>query len=127
MNTYCEGSDCSKRDNCKLHNPGEGTHEYIDWSTYGSGTFKRDKNGKYEAIIEHSCGDKGDFKHFVPVRSEKELQLIEDINNIFREAFERDLRPADLEIIKLMQASNRFVINELWYEVVKTIKKYGIK
>lgn len=126
MSTYCEGSDCSKRDKCALHNPGEGTHEYIDWSTYGSGRFWQDKDGKRYSEIEHSCGDKGDFKKFVPVRSEKELQLIEDINRIFRDAFERELKPADLEIIKLMQVSSRFVINELWYEIIRTIKKYEI-
>ena len=126
MSTYCEGSHCSKRDTCKLHNPGEGTHNYIDWSTYGSGSCWNDSDGTPHCEVDYSCGDKGDFKKFIPVRSEKELQLIEDINNIFREAFERDLRPADLEIIKLMQTSNRFVINELWYDVVNTIKKYGI-
>lgn len=67
MSTYCEGSSCSKRDSCKLHNPSEGTHEYIDWSTYGSGTFIRDNNGNYQAVIEHSCGDAGNFEHFEPV------------------------------------------------------------
>ena len=67
MSTYCEGSDCSKRDNCKLHNPSEGTHEYIDWSTYGSGRFWQDKDGKHHSEIEHSCGDQGQFKKFISV------------------------------------------------------------
>ena len=38
MSTYCEGSDCSKRD-----------------------------NENYQAVIEHSCGDKGNFKQFTPL------------------------------------------------------------
>lgn len=67
MNTYCEGSNCSRRDRCKLHNPGEGTHEYIDWSTYGSGSFYIDKEGNYKAKIELSCGDLSNFKHYVPI------------------------------------------------------------
>ena len=67
MSTYCEGSDCSKRDNCKLHNPGEGTHQYIDWSRYGSARYWQDKDGKHHSEIEHSCGDQGQFKKFISV------------------------------------------------------------
>ena len=127
MSTYCEGSNCSKRDACKLHNPGEGTHEYIDWSTYGSGRCWNDSDGTTHCEVDHSCGDQGQFKNFVPIPPTKEEQLIEDINSIFREYFNRKLGPPNIEIIQMMQASNRFVINELWYDVVKTIKKYGVK
>lgn len=67
MNTYCEGSHCSRRDKCKLHSPGEGTHEYIDWSTYGSGSYWNDPDGTPRCEVDYSCGDLGNFKHFEPI------------------------------------------------------------
>lgn len=67
MSVYCEGSCCSKRSICHLHNPGEGTHQYIDWSTYGSGRLWQDNDGVHHSEVEHSCGDQGNFKHFKPV------------------------------------------------------------
>lgn len=128
MSTYCEGSDCSKRGKCKLHNPGEGTHEYIDWSTYGSGTFKRDKNGKYEAIIEHSCGDKGEFKRFEPIPcSSKETLLIDDINKLFHESLSKILKPVDIQIVELLVKQEGTLLNELWNNIIETIKKHDVK
>lgn len=128
MSTYCEGSNCSKRDNCKLHNPGEGTHEYIDWSTYGSANFIKDNNGNYQAVIEHSCGDDGNFEHFQPMTAlTKEDALINDINELFREALSKVLKPADLQIFDLLVKQQGTLLNELWGSIIETIYKHKIE
>ena len=128
MNTYCEGSDCSRRDNCKLHNPGEGIHQYMDWSTYGSARYWQDKDGNYKSIIEHSCGDKGDFKHYVPVKKfTKEEKLLEDINDIFHRYYNETFSSTELKLIEPLRQAERFVINELWHEVKLVIKQFNKK
>ena len=128
MSTYCEGSDCSKRYNCKLHNPGEGTHEYIDWSIYGSGTFIKDTNGNYQAVIEHSCGDQGNFKHYVPVKEfTKEEKLLEDINDIFRRYYNETFSSTELKLMEPLKQAERFIINELWHEVKLVVEQFNKK
>ena len=67
MNTYCEGTHCDKRSHCALHCVGPGDYEYIDWSTYGSGSFIKYTNGNNQSIIEHSCGNLSNFKHYIPL------------------------------------------------------------
>ena len=63
MKTYCEGSNCKKRDTCAKHNiTTEGWYENIDRSTYGEGVLWVDENGK--SRFEHwvDCGDDGGYK-----------------------------------------------------------------
>lgn len=60
IGTYCEGTHCSKRDMCAKHvkaNIPNAVYEYLDWSTYGSGTYYNDENGNTICEITHSCGD----------------------------------------------------------------------
>lgn len=59
MDTYCEGMNCSKRDTCKKHLTyldGEEMHEYIDYSTQGSGMFTNKG-----CDVAYMCGDQGNF------------------------------------------------------------------
>ena len=65
--TYCEGSQCKKRDKCALHCVDPGGYGYIDWSTYGSGHYWNDPDGTPHCEVDHSCGDNGDYKKFVEV------------------------------------------------------------
>lgn len=125
MSSYCEGSACSRKNNCRLHNPGEGIHEYLDWSTYGSGSFIKSKDGKYESNIEYSCGDAGKFKKFEPLT--KEDDLINEINVLFHEAMSKVLKPADIQIVELLLKQEGTLLNELWSNVVETIYKHNIK
>ena len=128
MSTYCEGSNCSRRDNCKLHNPGEGTHEYIDLSTYGSGHFWRDKDGVCHSEIEHSCGDLSKFKHYVPIQEfTKEEKLLEEINDIFRRYYDETFSSTELKLMEPIRQAERFIINELWHEVKLVITQFNEK
>ena len=128
MNTYCEGSECSRRDTCKLHHPGEGTHQYIDWSRYGTGRFGKDRDGVCRSEIEHSCGDAGDFKHYVPINEfTKEEKLLEDINHIFRRYYNETFSSTELKLMEPLRQAERFIINELWHEVKLVIKQFNEK
>lgn len=65
---YCEGSQCKKRDKCVLHCVEPGEYEFIDWSTYGSGTCWTDLNGDSHCEIRHSCGDASEtYPRFSPL------------------------------------------------------------
>ena len=128
MSSYCEGSACSRKNNCRLHNPEEGIHEYLDWSTYGSGSFIKDKDGKYESNIEYSCGDAGKFKHFEPVTHlTKEDALINEINVLFHEAMAKVLKPVDIQIAEYLLKQEGTLLNELWNDVVETVYKHNNK
>ena len=125
MNTYCEGTHCDKKSHCALHCVGPGEYEYIDWSTYGSGSFIKDKNGNYQSVIEHSCGNLGDFKHYVPVKEfTKEEKLLEDINDIFRRYYNETFSSTELKLMEPLIQAERFVINELWHDVIKVLKQF---
>ena len=67
VGTYCEGSQCKKRDKCALHCVESGDYEYIDWSNYGGGRAWSDEEGTH---IETwcDCGDNGEYKKFVEVQ-----------------------------------------------------------
>ena len=67
VGTYCEGSQCKKRDNCALHCVKPGDYEYIDWSTYGGGHAWIDETG-FHVETQFNCGDNGDYKKFVEVQ-----------------------------------------------------------
>ena len=67
MSTYCEGSQCKKRDKCALHCVEPGDYEYLDWSTYGSGHVWIDETG-FHVETQFNCGDNGDYKKFVEVQ-----------------------------------------------------------
>ena len=126
--TYCDGSECSKRDRCALHNPGEGTHEFIDWSRYGSCSYWTDQEGNHHSNMEHSCGDLGNFKCFEPMTPlTKEEALIEDINNLFRESLSKVLKPADIQIVELLIKQEGTLLYELWSSVIETIYKHNVK
>lgn len=69
MSTYCEGSQCKKRDQCASHCVKPGDYEYIDWSVYGGGHAWSDENGTHvETWCD--CGDNGEYKKFKGVTGE---------------------------------------------------------
>ena len=76
MKSYCEGTNCSRRDKCAVH-PIEENKIYacLDWSTYGSGRYWNDPDGTPHCEVEHSCGDLGDFKHFIDAANEEADKL----------------------------------------------------
>lgn len=85
MRTYCEGEHCSRRDECALHQTIINEEmEYIDFSTYGSGSA----NANGLATIDHWCGDAGDFKLFK-----------------LRSPFENNEKSSSFPKIKIMKAS----------------------
>lgn len=98
--TYCEGVECSKRDTCELHrNIKENeVYEYIDWSTYGSGSF----NSEGIAVIEHSCGDLGEFKHYKPFKPEE----TESDSKIHTKIQMHDPNPIKHDTYSLIQCAN---------------------
>lgn len=67
IKTYCEGSECDKRDTCNLHNPNMNrnmTYDYHDFSKEGSGSC--DSSG--HNVIKHRCGRLGEYKLYDPAR-----------------------------------------------------------
>ena len=100
MKTYCEGSQCSKRDKCALHYMEENKmYEYIDWSTYGSGRYWNDPDGTPHCEIEARCGDEGNFKCFVEVKS-------------------KHTEPNQKLKIKDLNFGNKFIINDKKYMLI---------
>ena len=68
MKTYCEGTDCKKRDTCAKHRVVENEwYEYIDWSTYGGGNYWTDSEGKSYCETWFDCGDNGNYKLYTEV------------------------------------------------------------
>ena len=128
MNTYCEGTQCDKKSHCALHCVGLGEYEYIDWSTYGSGSFYRDKDGNYSSKIEHSCGNLSNFKHYVPIKEfTKEEKLLEDIDDIFRRCYNETFSSTELKFMEPLRQAERFIINELWHEVKLVVEQFNKK
>lgn len=64
MGIYCEGRYCKMKDTCALHNPEDGSHEYIDFSSYGSGHITQD-----DVSVEVWCGDDGNYKRYQPIEN----------------------------------------------------------
>ena len=120
--TYCEGSQCKKRDKCALHCVGAGEYEYIDWSTYGGGRAWSDEEGTHvETWCD--CGDEGDYKKFEPVlKITTKQELIDAVNDIFRTHYEATMN-TEIRLPSIAQCE-RFVINELWYDVIKVLKQF---
>lgn len=56
---YCEGRNCSRRDECAYHEQFESKHprQYLDLSTQGQGYGGMDKNGKPFCYHKYCCGD----------------------------------------------------------------------
>ena len=64
---YCEGKNCSRRDQCAFHEHFEWKYprQDLDQSTQGMGYEGIDKSGKPFSHHEFFCGDKADFyKHY---------------------------------------------------------------
>lgn len=80
MKLYCEGSCCSRKNECALHCPQPGILcEDIDWSTHGGGHAWSDENGSHvETWCD--CGDAGEFKKFISLEhtDNKQLDNVED-------------------------------------------------
>lgn len=68
MSTYCEGSQCKKRDNCMLHCVAPGDYEYIDYSTYGGGEAWTDEQGETHVETWAYCEVEGHHKKFVLIK-----------------------------------------------------------
>ena len=69
MKTYCEGSKCSKRNKCVLHQRELNIwYEDIDWSTYGGGRYWNDSDGTPHCETWTDCGDEGNFKNFIEIK-----------------------------------------------------------
>lgn len=122
MSVYCEGSQCKKRDTCALHCVPPGDYEYIDWSVYGAGHAWFDEKGTH---IEtwNDCGDNGNYKKFEPICSiNNKQELIDTINDIFYKRYKQSM---NTEVVpSSIRQCERFVINDLWSEVIKALKDF---
>lgn len=60
---YCEGKDCSRKDQCAYHENFEWKYprQYLDMSTEGFGWEGIDSDGRRFSHHEYSCGDRADF------------------------------------------------------------------
>lgn len=68
MKTYCEGSNCKKRDTCAKHCiKGKEWCYYIDWSKYGGGHYWTDGEGKSHCETWFDCGDNGNYRLYEKV------------------------------------------------------------
>ena len=68
MKTYCEGSNCKKRDTCAKHRVGSDEwYEYIDWSKHGGGNYYTDSEGKRHCETWFDCGDNGNYNLYTEV------------------------------------------------------------
>ena len=70
---YCEGTNCSRRDQCAYHEYFVGDlssclidiRQFLDWSVTGTGFIQTDENGKPSFCIEYHCGDNaGHYKRY---------------------------------------------------------------
>lgn len=119
---YCEGSQCKRRDKCALHCVEPGDYEYIDWSVYGGGHAWTDEKGPHvETWCD--CGDNGDYKKFEPMLIKiNKQELIDALNDIFRAHYEATMNN-ELKS-PVMRQCERFVINELWHDVIEVLKQF---
>jgi hypothetical protein len=62
---YCEGRNCSRRDECAYHEDFESKYprQYLDLSTVGRGYDGIDENGKWFHHHDYCCGDKAEKYH----------------------------------------------------------------
>ena len=60
---YCEGKNCSRRDECAFHEVFDWKYprQYLDDSTNGYGGEGIDKDGNRFSIHKYCCGDKADY------------------------------------------------------------------
>jgi hypothetical protein len=60
---YCEGKNCSRRDQCAYHESFEWKYprQYLDQSTNGTGWGGIDKKGNNFFEHRYNCGDKADY------------------------------------------------------------------
>ena len=92
---YCEGKNCSIRDNCLMHQcfANEELRQAVDYSTTGSGSVGIDVNGHYYSNHEYDCGDNAKYYTYYQSvdysASAAEGNIVSDEQV---EAFEDDLR-----------------------------------
>ena len=69
MKTYCEGTNCKKRDTCaKHHMEPDKWYGYIDWSKHGGGSYWQDNEGNNHCETWFDCGDDGNYKLYEEVK-----------------------------------------------------------
>ena len=98
---YCEGKNCSRRDQCAFHEHFEWKYprQYLDQSTQGMGYEGIDKSGKPFSHHEFFCGDKADFyKHY------KALGWREGVE------YSKSLRPTQTYQIQLVQIVYKVIL-----------------
>lgn len=77
MDIYCEGTQCKRRNSCALHcdTKENEIYQYLDYSTQGSARY--DDNGP--SVLEHWCGDAGEYRHYEKANRPLSKIKIEDI------------------------------------------------
>lgn len=83
METFCGGSNCSKRETCKLYGANNrGDHYYIDYSKYGSGGVScNPETNECTYYHKYWCGDDSkNYELHQPMSKEEILAKIKLLN-----------------------------------------------
>ncbi len=60
-------------------------------------------------------------------KSELVKKIFEEINSIFREYYKVCSQKSDIPLNEMLLQGERFVINEMWHEIIELKKKYDTK